>query len=182
MCRYIQNENPFELIFLDIELENMSGIHVGYLIRKEFNDHNTEIIYISGKSEYALNLFDKHPLDFLIKPLDSAMIIAKVEQALRKWGDDESFFTFKIGTEAYRVKYHDILFFRSNGRIITLYTVKEFYDKLKEALNNLPHRFLQIHKSIIINFDKVIKYDCNSVTMENGSKLKVSKTYHTPIR
>lgn len=177
---YLQTEGSLQLIFLDIELEQMSGIHVGDLIRNELHDHDTEIVYISGKSEYALELFNKHPLDFLIKPLNASDVIEKVKLALAKWGMGESFFYFKIGAEAHRIKCHEILFIESNGRKIKLFTMQdtfEFYGKLAEIKESLPQQFLQIHKSYIINFDKITGYGYDSVTMENSTILKVSKTY-----
>lgn len=182
LCDYIQTEGSFQLIFLDIELDNMSGIHVGDLIRNKLIDHDTEIVYISGKSEYAMELFNKHPLDFLIKPLGAELVIEKLKLALDKWGRDKSFFHFKIGAKIYRIKCHEIAFFESNGRKIKLVTAQqtfEFYGKLVEVVDKLPQQFLQIHKSYIINFDKVAEYNRDFVTMKDGTKLKTSKTYRS---
>ncbi len=180
LCDYIQTEDFFQLLFLDIELENMDGIHVGDLIRNKLNDPDTEIVYISGNSEYAMGLFNKHPLDFLIKPLKEDDIIAKVRQVLDKWGRDSSFFHFKIGAETHRIKCHEILYLESNGRKINLTASQgsfEFYGKLSEIQEQLPQQFLQIHKSFIVNFDKVVKYDRDFITMVNNKMLKIGKTY-----
>lgn len=180
LCKYVQSESFFQLIFLDIELENMSGIHVGDLIRNKLDDHETEIVYISGKTEYALDLFNKHPLDFLVKPLNGDDVIAKVKQVLDKWGQGESFFNFRIGTETQRIKCHEIIFLESNGRKIKLVTTQqsfEFYGKLADIISELSQQFLQIHRSYIINFEKVTQYGNDFILMEDGSHLKVSKTY-----
>lgn len=180
LCNYIRSEGAFHLIFLDIELGNMSGIHVGDLIRNDLGDHDTEIVYISGRSEYAMELFNKHPLDFLVKPLNPDDVIAKVKQALDKWGRGDSFFYFKIGTETHRIKYHEILYFESNGRKIKLITAQgsyEFYGKLTDIIASLPEQFLQIHKSYIINFDKVSKYSHEFVSMDDSTNLRIGKTY-----
>lgn len=180
LCKYIQSEGFFQLLFLDIELENMDGIHVGDLIRNRLNDHDTEIVYISGNSEYAMELFNKHPLDFLVKPLNETDIIAKVRQALGKWGRDGSFFYFKARAETHRIKCHEILYFESCGRKIKLVTeqnIYEFYGKIAEIKEKLPQQFLQIHKSFIINFDKVVKYDRDFITMDNDMVVKIGKTY-----
>lgn len=182
LCNYIQTEDSFHLLFLDIELEDMDGIQVGDLIRNKLNDPDTEIVYISGEPEYAMELFNKHPLDFLIKPLKEDDIIAKVRQALDKWGRDSSFFYFKIGAETHRVKCHEILYFESNGRKINLTTSQgsfEFYGKLSEIKEQLPQQFMQIHKSFIVNFDKVVKYDRDFVTMNNDMVVKIGKTYRS---
>lgn len=59
----------FDLIFLDIELDESSGIDIANVIRYEILDELQPIVYISGKTEYSLSLHDSHPLGFLIKPL-----------------------------------------------------------------------------------------------------------------
>ena len=55
---YIESGHGFDLIYLDIELELMSGIEVGKKIRNTMKDHKTEIVYISGKNGYDRQLFD----------------------------------------------------------------------------------------------------------------------------
>ena len=51
----------FDLIFLDIELKLMSGVAVGQKIREELCDEEVHIVFISGKTEYAMELFAIRP-------------------------------------------------------------------------------------------------------------------------
>ena len=51
----------FHLIILDIELKSMNGVTVGTLLREHLKDRATEILYISGKPGYAMQLFDLRP-------------------------------------------------------------------------------------------------------------------------
>ncbi len=59
----------FGLIFLDIEMQYVNGIEAGKIIREKMKDELTKIVYISGSDNYAMELFQVRPLDFLIKPI-----------------------------------------------------------------------------------------------------------------
>jgi DNA-binding LytR/AlgR family response regulator len=63
---FLEVGNRFDLIFLDIELCEINGVEVGRKIREELNDELTQIVYISGKDTYAMELFDIRPLNSLL--------------------------------------------------------------------------------------------------------------------
>ncbi len=67
--RYIRESNMVDLLFLDIELGAMSGIELAEIIRNELHNDYMQIVYVSSKQSYAMELFESHPLHFLVKPL-----------------------------------------------------------------------------------------------------------------
>ena len=56
----------FDLIFLDIELCMMNGVEVGKYIRNKLGNENVQIVYISAKRQYAMELFETRPMNFLV--------------------------------------------------------------------------------------------------------------------
>ena len=48
--------NPYDLIFLDIELPRMNGVAVGKYIRESLNNETVQIAYISSKQQYAMDI------------------------------------------------------------------------------------------------------------------------------
>ena len=71
LCNQYQR-GKYDLIFLDIEFTGRSGVEVGSFIRDIVQDEKVQIAYISGKTKYALELFEYHPINFLIKPFTEA--------------------------------------------------------------------------------------------------------------
>ena len=65
-----------DILFLDIEMPDYNGIYVGEYIRNDINNDTMHIIYVSSKTNYAMELFKIHPYDFIIKPIDKDAIIA----------------------------------------------------------------------------------------------------------
>ena len=70
LCRFIESEHSFDIIFLDIELGDINGVEVGKFIREKQNDQVVQIVYISAQTKYCMELFDIRPMNFLEKPID----------------------------------------------------------------------------------------------------------------
>lgn len=94
---YLENGNSLDILFLDIELFKMTGIEVGNYIRKKLDNIGMQIIYISGKSSYAQQLFKTHPLDFLVKPISQEQINETIKEAVRIIKRTEERFEFQWG-------------------------------------------------------------------------------------
>lgn len=73
-----------DLLFLDIELPNYNGIYVGEYIRNDINNYAMHIIYVSSKTNYAMELFKIHPYDFIIKPIDKERLL-RMFQSYWNW-------------------------------------------------------------------------------------------------
>ena len=58
-----------DLLLLDIELQTTNGISIGSEIRKNIESESTQIVFVSIRKDYAMQLFKIRPLDFLIKPV-----------------------------------------------------------------------------------------------------------------
>ena len=69
LIKDMESTGAFELIFLDIEFETMNGVEIGRQIRNFSLQDITQIVYVSSKESYAMQLFKVRPMDFLIKPV-----------------------------------------------------------------------------------------------------------------
>lgn len=185
LCEYLKSIERLDLIFLDIELYELSGIQVANYIRNELNDLKTSIVFISHKQNYAMDLFEMQPLDFIVKPLSEEKILKVVKTFNRYFDQKKLCFEYKKGAYYYKEKYEDIIYFRSNNRKIEIVLsegVEEFYGKLDDILKDLPEFFFKIHKSYIINQNFVITYTYEQVSMVNRDILSISRSYRKRVR
>lgn len=185
LWKYLQKGNRIDILFLDIELLDMTGIEVGSNIRNQLEDWNIQIIYISGTSTHAKHLFKTQPMDFLTKPLDAEQIEEAFVTARKIISKGRDKFEFQNGKNHYFIAFNQIIYFASFGRtvkIITLNENKEFYGKLKEIAINLPKNFIAIHQSYIVNSQYVKRYIYDMVELENGTTLPISKIYRKQVR
>lgn len=182
---YLEAGNHLDILFLDIELFKMTGIEVGNYIRKQLDDMGMQIVYISGKSSYAQQLFKTQPLDFLVKPITQAQINETMETAVRIIKRKEERFEFQQGKEYYYVPMGDIVYFGSEKRKIKVVTMKatfEFYGKLKEVAKRLPEEFIVIHQSYIVNREYVFRYTYEMVELMDGTILTISLANRKLVR
>lgn len=111
------NENPVDLIFLDIQMPGITGIEFARTIPKK-----TLIIFTTAYSEYALDSYEVDAIDYLIKPVDPERFKKAAEKALSYHSllmqeekeniepvADEYFFV-KSDRKYFKVNFEDILF------------------------------------------------------------------------
>ena len=186
LCDLLINGSRFDIIFLDIELCEINGVEVGKKIRNELNDELTQIIYISAKDSYAMELFDIRPLNFLVKPLKREKIESVLKTAKKIMYSSNQYYEYKIGNVNFNVLISDILYFESSGRkvkIILNDDIKEYYGKLSEVEEKIKDNdFFFIHKSYFINYNHVIEYAYEYVKMSNNEVLGISQNNRKAVR
>lgn len=185
LCNYLKQGYKLDIIILDIDLLEGNGVEIGNFVRDELNDFYTAIVYISHEKNYAMQLFKIQPLDFLIKPIKKEDILNVINRYIRQNNMKNMQFEFQKGHSRCKVLYNEIIYFQSSNRKIVIVTMKgkeEFYGKLKEITEAIPPMFLQIHKSYVINQNYVCKYRYESVKMQNGEELSISKPYRSAVK
>lgn len=187
LCEHLRNNKSYNLIFLDIELNKINGIEVGNYIRNELQDEITDLIYLSHKTSYALELFKLRPLDFIIKPITYYKIENILDVVLRRNKIREIFFEFQCNKVVQKVLLKHIIYFKSENKNIYIILCsgeeKVFKGKLEEVEKRLPDwTFLRIHKSFLINYDFVQQYSYEWVKMTNGDILNISRAHRKVVK
>ena len=185
LCQYLEQGGHLDILFLDIELFEVTGIEVGDFIRNKMEDRGMQIVYISGKSSYAQKLFKTQPLDFLVKPITRQQIEDALELGVKLLEKNAQKFEFQNGKDYYYISYGEILYFESEGRKIKIVAVgaeKEFYGGIRDLEKKLPREFFTIHQSYVINKAHVVRYTYEMVEMDNGTMLSISKAYRKQVR
>jgi len=175
----ILNKNV-DLLFLDIEMPVQSGFDLldGLKTRPQ-------IIFVSSKSDYALKAFDYAAVDYLHKPITKDRFNKAVEKAIEaaqrkkeSVDDDGEFIFIKSNLKNFKIFISKIKWIEAYGDYIKLNTEDETHlvlSTMKSFENELPSdKFLRVHKSFIINIDKVDRF--NSKFAEIGAtKIPLSR-------
>ena len=182
----VLKEQPADLIFLDIEMPYLSGLE---LLSGLTNP--PKVIIVSAYEQYALKGYELDVVDYLLKPVSFERFmkaVNKVYDWYEKEKPDESQprSIFVKTTQKYeKVDFADILFVEALDNYIAIQTVRKklvTHSSLSSFLNNLPRdKFVQIHKSFVVNVDKVTSLEGNLLGIDNY-KLPVSKNYRTEIK
>ena len=181
----MQKKKAIDLLFLDIELVSTDGIQVGRLIRRELENQDISIAFISSKSSYALELFKIHPIDFLIKPVSAQDIYETIDEALRLYNRGNTVFEYRANGYSCKIPYREILYFGSENKKINMVTAEstvQFTGKIRDLADILPGNFLQIHQSYIINMNHMNECSYELVKMNGGAELNISQPYRKQVR
>ena len=178
--------SDIDLIFLDIEMPILSGFDL-------LDDLTVkpQIIFVTGKTKYAFKAFDYDAIDYLRKPISKERFLNAVHKAVTNYKlknedgfDEEDFIFVKSNLKKRKVFLNELRYIEALGdyvkmvtehdSLVVLSTMKAF-----EAL--LPKdRFLRIHKSYIVNLDKVIRYNSKVVELEK-EELPLSRNRKTDL-
>ena len=185
-----KSKEDIDLIFLDVEMPEMTGMEFLAAMKK-----TPFIIIISAKESYALKAFEYDVIDYILKPISYTRFYKSVSKVLERVEPEDSKSNDSVSVDAdeifikkksafIRLKYDDILFIEAleNYVIVTTFnekftihlTMKAIFDKLQES------RFKRIHRSYIINLNKIRKIEDNQVVvdLEEGAKLlSIGKSY-----
>ncbi|HEX8144059.1 MAG TPA: LytTR family DNA-binding domain-containing protein [Pyrinomonadaceae bacterium] len=208
--KFIRQQTP-DLLFLDIQMPGMNGFEV--LARLEPGSIPA-IVFVTAFDQYALQAFEVHALDYLLKPFTDKRFKETLRQAKSHLELKEinrlsqsllALLKDHAGMETARPerKSHLTRFMiRLGGRVIFIntsdvdwITADNYYVKLhvggkthllRVSMNELeekldPKKFLRIHRSTIINFDRVKELHQNPngeyiVVLKNGTELKLSRS------
>ncbi len=177
--QHLIDGSMYNIFFLDIELNDESGITISECIRNEVNDESAQIVYVSGKTEYDRQLFAFRPFSFIEKPFDAAVIRTTLEKYMRIYGNKNDLFHYKYGHDTYWINLSTVLYFKSNRKkitILTLTTDDEFYGSISSIINQLRSQgFISPHKSYIVNYRFIKVFQADAIIMVNGDKIPIAK-------
>ena len=174
------NSNPVDLIFLDVEMPEMSGID----FLEEFKP-SSKIVLVSGNDKYAVSGFNLEVSDYLLKPI-SPIRFAKCVQKLSVnfRNDPKNDFLFIKDKGVYqKILIPEIQYIQSSSEYVTIHTKQKrimLYSSMDGILSKLPTNFKRVHRSYIVNIDAIEKVNGNSLEV-NKQFISVSKTYHESI-
>jgi DNA-binding LytR/AlgR family response regulator len=187
----ILNKEVIDLLFLDIQMPQLNGIDfLKSLTKKPF------VIITTAFSDYAVEGFELNVVDYLLKPISFNRFLLAInriidsktsaisDESSRTSDNKESYFFVKADKKMVKINHKDILYIEglkdyviiklAKSRLVTLQTMKSLEDKLPSKT------FKRIHRSYIVNLDKLEAIVGNTVEVKEGDqqiKLPIGKNY-----
>ena len=181
-------EQPIQLLLLDIEMPGMTGLE---LIRN-LGAKKPIIIFTTSKKEYAAEAFELNVADYIVKPVTPGRFIQAIDKAREildsnkeevKLSDDEFIF-IRDANIVRRLKLEDILYAEAMGDYVRLYTPQKFYaihSTLKGVEERLPAgKFLRVHRSYIVAVNKIETIQEGALII-NSKPVPVADAYRSAL-
>jgi DNA-binding LytR/AlgR family response regulator len=181
------NNNEVDLLFVDIQMPDLSGMQLISELKQK-----PVLIFTTAYSEYAVESFKVDAIDYLLKPVD----YPDFERAVNKAKDwiytkrssvlniqaNKEFLFIKSEYKIIRINFEDIKYIQgmseyvkihlSNAKpIMSLLSMKSLEAQLPES------RFMRVHKSYIVNLQKINMIERNEIVYDDGTVIPVSQQY-----
>jgi DNA-binding LytR/AlgR family response regulator len=174
-------DNETDLIFLDIEMPILSGFEL-----LDDLPNKPQIIFVTGKTKYAFKAFDYDAVDYIHKPVNKERFNNAVNKAINLFKlrhqtaapEDEDFIFVKSNLKNRKVYLNKLKYIQALGDYVKFITEKDNFVVLatmKSFEKQLPDdRFLRIHKSYIVNLEKIERYNSKNIEIDK-QKLPLSR-------
>jgi DNA-binding LytR/AlgR family response regulator len=170
--------NAVDLVFLDINMPDISGIDLAALVPKE-----TLVVFTTAYSDYAVKGFELNALDYLLKPFNLSRFLKSCQKA-QEWIElqpkNESAFLFvKTSDGQVRVDFSDLYYCEAQGNYVNFQVEREKIISrmtLSETERLLPSYFIRTHRSFLANKNLVNKAERHQLHLGNH-KVPLSSSY-----
>jgi two-component system, LytTR family, response regulator len=181
---YLKTE-PIDLIFLDINMPDLTGIDFAQMI-----GNKVMVIFTTAYPEFALQGFELSALDYLLKPIGFGRFLAACNKAYERQPNPNAmpgaapvkspFVFVKDGYDWVRVNLEELQYVESEGNYLTFQeTGKKILTRMTigEAIELLPtDRFMRVHKSYIVSLPRIEKIERHQLTI-GKTQIPLSGSY-----
>ncbi|MFF2879470.1 LytR/AlgR family response regulator transcription factor [Gottfriedia sp. NPDC057991] len=191
-----------DVVFLDIQLADESGLELAQ--KMQDLSHQPAIVFATAFDEYALNAFDLHAIDYILKPFDEIRIQKTIEKLAKLSMKSiktevkknpphlkQDKLAISVDERILLITFEEITYIFTQEGKTRVVTDKMTY-RLNEPLINLERKlqntsFTRVHRSYIVNLDKIIEIQpwfnsTYNLIMNDGEKVPVSRTYTKELK
>jgi DNA-binding LytR/AlgR family response regulator len=186
-------QQKIELVFLDIQMPEISGIDFIKAIQGK-----SKVILTTAYSEFALEGYDLYVVDYLLKPIRLPRFLAAVQKAVEQINafkessahemteDDYLFVKTESKGKLVKINLTDIDFIESMKNYVAIHRGGQktlVYTSMKELEERLPKKqFIRVHKSFIIPISRITGIEGNLVRLKNvSSEILIGENYKAEL-
>lgn len=171
-------DTSIDLIFLDIQMRLLDGLHTAQRIREL--DENVGIIFLTTLTQYGLEGYQYQAADYIIKPIKYVRLKAELNQWLKKHRHNDSPSIVVVNDSGkYKIALKSLRYVETFNRKLLLHTEQEniiSYKSMKEMEQELSQAgFARCHTSYLVNLFYVKGVQRLEITLITGEQLPISQ-------
>jgi two-component system LytT family response regulator len=177
------NSQSVDLVFLDIQMPQLTGLQLSKIISKDI-----KVIFTTAYPDFALEGFELNAIDYLLKPISferfyqaASKVSIVPKQEIKSSNQLDFVFIKTDGKNKFsKIFLNDILYVESLQNYVCIHTISQkiiTHSSLKNVIESLPkNEFVQIHKSYVISLKQIEVTDSFSVFI-NNMELPIGATF-----
>lgn len=175
-----EEDQSFDVLFLDIEMERLSGIELAQKLRQLGS--RIQIVFVTGYMDYIAQGYDVEALHYLLKPVTEEKLQGVLERAIERLKSGERALVLGLPEGTVKVPFDQIRYLEVMGNYVTIHGKESYSVKrtLGDMAKELDERFIRTHRSYIVNLQSVRKCTRSEVVLKDDTVLPLSrKQYDT---
>ncbi len=171
------------ILFMDIVLEDASGIQVAQMIAKK--RPSIIIVFISAYLDKVVDIFDAPHCYFIYKPELAQRLRPALEKAMEQLSDNRRKLCLQLKDRVVVLESADVICMERNRRMTHVTSEDQAYSvslNLEQLLSRLPENFIICHRSYAVNLAKVEVYKRTEFVMSNGIRIPIGRSYASKVR
>lgn len=174
----LESDCDFDLIFLDIQMEQPDGMETAKMLRQRKN--RSLLVFVTVMKECVFDAFEVHAYDYLIKPLDYHRFKRTMDRAVKDLEQQAGkHIIIRKSASCQVVPLSQIMYCEVQGRKVYIHQadgkVIDYYDKLEDFQRRVDRRFFRCHRSYLVNLDYIRGCAAGLATLSLGDKIPVSR-------
>lgn len=185
LLRNIESGARFDMIFLDIFMDGISGVEAAGLIRKF--DSDALLVFVSISDDFYRESYDLYAFNYLVKPLEKDKLNEVLTRAMEQLNKDtEQVVRISFMGSLHTVSCSQILYLSSEQHSVNFYLknggILKSYSKLDDFVSQLPSEdFVRCHQSYIVNLNQVTTMTTGKFALGEIS-VPISRSYSRQAR
>lgn len=176
--------NPYDLIFLDIEMQDMNGFELCRQLNREVP--SSSIVFVSNYSHYVFKAYEFRVLWFVRKEFLTSEIPKAIKKYFERTALSQRTFKVKQGVIYKKIFIQQIVYFECTGHEITVHTVSDtlkFYGSLKKIEEELqPLHFVRTNKNYLVNIKYIFSVNLDNVELMEAITIPLSKEHRKTVK
>ena len=170
----------YDIILLDIEMGEMSGVEVAERIREKKCD--ALLIFVTSHTDCITQAMQTTPFQYIVKPLEKSLIVKQITRAIDKIKKQKNQISVKWKGEELLVNIDKVEYIEYSSRKLKIHCVDNIIHlsvgRMDDICNKLiEYDFIRVHNSYIVNLDSIDRIKVNIIFLKNGEIIQISKKY-----
>lgn len=179
-----EDEEPYHLFILDIQLGKMNGMDLAKKIREK--EKEAYIVFLTGLKDYAIEGYEVGAVRYLLKPVREEVLFELLEKICDEIeSGGKKYFLYQTSGCTKRILFSDIYYIESEGHYVNMHTIQE-NSRWKSSLSSLVKQFetqdfIMVRRGLYANLNHIERIGRMECFLDNGETIPISKSCYKAI-
>ena len=172
----------YDLIFLDIRMDDTNGMDLARRIREE--DKDVLLVFVTSERGFVFEGYEVDAYRYILKPISDEKLSEVLDYVKNNAVRDEGSIVLKVDSEMTRIMRNEISYIEVKGHYVDIHTAssvityKTSLEDIMGSLNESSALFIKTHRSYAVNIDKILKIGRTELTLTTKEVIPVSKSMY----